>query len=151
MPYIRVKKISNKPYAYLVESISTPKGPRQKVKKYLGRVFQVKKNQEITNSIEGKTKKEFLQNLIIKHLQNHGFRSNKGTLVRNKLIFKDLRFNKGVLTINDGHLCNFTIDRILNFKKFNDVEKDGKILAKRFLTAGLLLSQEEFVSFYQLL
>ena len=49
MAYIRTKKINNNKYAYLVENKNTPKGPRQKVIQYLGRVheFKIEKNLEI--------------------------------------------------------------------------------------------------------
>jgi hypothetical protein len=41
MAFVREKRIKGKIYAYLVDSSWTPKGPRQKVVKYLGPVVSV--------------------------------------------------------------------------------------------------------------
>jgi endo-alpha-1,4-polygalactosaminidase (GH114 family) len=153
MTYIRTKKISNKSYAYLVENISTKNGPRQKVKKYLGRVHHLKKQENKDITIMTNNKNEFLKQLISKHLFEFGFEKNKKNLVNDKIIFSlnKMSFKKGVLAINEGYLCNFTIKRILEFNKTNDLQKDGTLLAKHFLTAGLPVSQNEFIQFYQML
>ena len=153
MAYIRTKKINNKPYAYLVENISTINGPRQKVKKYLGRIHELNDaNNKNKSNISANTKKEFLKQLRSKHLENHQFNKQDQMLTNNivKFNLNSLTFKKGVLNINNGYLCNFTINRILEFKKTKDLQKDGTILAKHFLNAGLPVSQEEFVMFYQL-
>lgn len=152
MAYIRTKKINDKNYAYLVENISTKNGPRQKVKKYLGRVYQLEKQTEKEITINVKTKKEFLQQLIQKHLENHGF-TKKACILTNdssSLDLNSLKLTKGVLALNDGYLCDFTIERIFSFKKTKDLQKDGTILAKQLLQAGLLLSEQEFVQLYSL-
>ena len=153
MVYIRTKKISNKDYAYLVENISTENGPRQKVKKYLGRVYELVKESQEPLSISVNNKKEFLRQLVVNQLQSHGFTEKGSFLIKDKINFntKKLNFKKGVLAINEGYLCDFTINRILEFKKTKDLQKDGTKLAKLFLSAGLPVSQEEFVKFYQML
>lgn len=152
MAYIRTKKISDKNYAYLVENISTTNGPRQKVKKYLGRVYFLEKIENKETTINARNKKEFLQQLIQKHLENHGFTKKALTLINDKSSFdlNSLKLAKGVLALNEGYLCDFTIETIFSFKKTKDIRKDGTILAKQLLQAGLPLSEQEFVQLYSL-
>ena len=153
MTYIRVKKISNLPYAYLVENISTENGPRQKVKKYLGRVHVFNRNNKPDASITAANKLEFLKKLITKHLQHHGFISKNGNLTNQRVIFstKELQFKTEVIALNNGFLCNHTIQQLLEFKKSKNLNDDAHSLAKTFLLAGLPVSKEEFICFYQLL
>ena len=68
MAYIRTKKIGKNKYAYLVEIVSTDKGPRQKVKQYLGRVYDFEKSKEVSEINEGKTKEEILLDKLIKEV-----------------------------------------------------------------------------------
>lgn len=159
MVYIRIKKISHKHYAYLVENKATAAGPRQKVLQYLGRVHQLQRAQNNNNNavaINAKNKTEFLQQLVSAHLENHGFNKGKKDYQFHDLIYSYTDFTlsskkkDAVLAINEGYLCRFTLQRIINFKKSKDVTKDAYLLAKYFLEAGLPLSQEQFVQFYQL-
>ncbi len=153
MVYIRIKQVSNKPYAYLVENISTENGPRQKVRKYLGRVYHFEKQQEIKSNFNAENKLEFLKQLISHHLLGCGFAQKEKSLINNKVNFSltDLQFESGVVSINDGFLCNHTIGQLLEFQKTSDLKNDAQQLAKYFITAGLPLSPPEFVQFYQLL
>ncbi len=149
MAFIRTKKINGKPYAYLVESVSTPQGPRQKVKKYLGRVHSF-------DEVGGNCFKadNIVHNLIVSELGKYGFEYNKGSYVNGKVVFnpKTNKVVKGkkdaVVKVGEGHLSSFTVKRLINFKKSNDVNKDATLLAKYFLEAGLNVSQEEFIEYY---
>ena len=160
MVYIRVKKISKYLYAYLVENVSTKLGPRQKVKQYLGRVYELEKSKEVEEVSNGSNKEEILLNLVIPELEVRRFKKKKALLINKNLTFdtKQFTFKKttksktekdAILKLNDGYLCTFTLKRILTFENSKDVKKDAQILAKYFLEAGLLISQETFVSFYQ--
>lgn len=160
MVYIRVKKINKYLYAYLVENISTTSGPRQKVKQYLGRVYELDKNKEVEESFNGHSKEEILLNLIIPELKVRGFKEKKGFWINKDLVFdvKNFTLRKttkaktskdAILKLNEGYLCSFTLERILKFEKSKNVKKDAQILAKYFLEAGLQINQELFVSFYQ--
>ncbi len=162
MVYIRVKRINKYLYAYLVENVSTKLGPRQKVKQYLGRIFELENSKEVEDTINGHNKEEILFNLIIPELKVRGFKENKGCLVNKDLIFdikhlalkrktKSKTYKDAILKLNDGYLCSFTLERILKFEKSKNVKKDATVLAKYFLEAGLLISQEVFVSYYQFL
>ena len=135
MGYIRTKYIAGNPYAYFVEC----KGKKQKVKAYLGRVFEGSISKR--SSVNGKSKRKFLINFVA---QISGPSS---------VVVDGLTVTKGcknvVLKIDDGYVCSFTLNRILRFRKSDDLEKDGKILAKYFLDAGLPVTQDEFIAYYQ--
>jgi len=154
MAFLRTKKINNFVYCYLVENKYHQGGPRQKVKKYLGRVYPLLPIQ----------KKEFISNLtfnrelllleLIKHeLLIHGFKEQGSRLIYQDLIWdKNRVLRKGkdvVLSLNEGYLCSHTVKRILNFTKTNDFSKDGYVLAKFFIEAGIPISREMFINFYE--
>ena len=159
MAYIRIKKINNKNYAYLVETQKTIRGPRQKVKKYLGRVYDFEKNGFNNGpNINQKSKKKFLQELIIEELISFGFK-NKNRLSNKKIMFCPNNFTitkvknnkEAVIRSNDGYIASFTLQRLLNFKRTDNLDQDANNLAKNFLEAGINISEENFIKFYQLL
>jgi hypothetical protein len=160
MVYIRVKKINKYSYAYLVENISTEQGPRQKVKQYLGRVYELEKSKEVEEVSNGQNRKEILLNLVLPELKVRSFKEKKDLLINKNLIFDTKIFTlkkktksktdkDAIIKLNEGYLCSFTLERILKFQKSKEVKKDAQILAKYFLEAGLLINQQTFVSFYQ--
>lgn len=156
MAYIRIKNINSKPYAYLIENKKTTAGPRQKVLRYLGRVYYPGPQKEFSlPTINFINNHGFLQRLLTVILKAHGFEEHKKNLLYKQMIFKLQKFtltknNKEVvLRINEGNLCSFTMQRLINFKKTKDINKDAYILAKYFLEAGLPVTQEQFVEFYQ--
>ena len=157
MAYIRTKKISGNKYAYLVEIISTDKGPRQKVKQYLGRVHNFEKSKEVSEINPGNSKENILLNLIQPELQAMGFKERKDNFVYQKLHFNNKKFSltksktnkEAIISLNDGYLSTFTLQRIINFQKTKNLNKDAHTLAKYFLEAGLQINQELFVKFYQ--
>lgn len=156
MAYIRTKKISDKFYCYLVENKHTKKGPRQKVKKYLGKVISLEQVEELEFSGDlRKSNREILLELIKLELLKHGFKLKKELYVNKdlsfdleKLVLKNKK-KEVVLKINEGFLCNFTLKRILDFKKSNDINEDGLQLAKYFVEAGIVVPKEVFIIFYQ--
>jgi hypothetical protein len=152
MAYIRIKKISNNQYAYLVENINTSIGPRQKVKEYLGKVITLPISQTKTRFRE----KDLLVELILQVLIPFGFQKKQKTYHAKQIIFNpvDLTIhsikNKPVLIpANNGYLSSFTLQRIKQFQKGKDLDNDAHLLAKYFLEAGLRISEENFVNFYQ--
>ena len=56
---------------------------------------------------------------------------------------------EAVIKLNDGYLSTFTLQRLLNFKKSKDFNKDAYNLAKCFLEAGLNISKDLFIEYYQ--
>jgi len=162
MVYIRIKKISNNHYAYLVENKNTSSGPRQKVKQYLGKVHYFEKKEVVQVPTDFKNNNDLILNLIKSHLLSLGFKENKSSLSHKNISFltddfklhlktKSNSVKNAVLKLNDGYLSTFTIKRIIDFKKSEDFDKDANLLASYFLEAGLEISQENFVKFYQLL
>ena len=161
MSFIRIKKINNNNYAYLVETQNTPKGPRQKVKQYLGRIYELEdyNKTNIKTEIRNNNKKSLLQSLINKELSMNGFKEKKEKISNknfsfclNKFTITKRKNNKKVtLKLNEGYLSSFTLQRLLNFKKTNNLNQDAKSLAKYFLESGINISEENFIKFYQLL
>ena len=157
MAYIRIKKINDTPYAYLVESRNTKQGPRQKVKQYLGRVHEFGSSGNAEYSLKVESKKDVLLNLVVPLLLRRGFVEDKGKFSNGNVSFcsKKLTILKGtknqVIKASDGYLCEFTLKKLLRFRKSNDIGKDGTTLAKYFMEAGLDVSEEDFVRFYEFL
>ncbi len=155
MSYVRIKKISGNPYAYLVENKNTDKGPRQRVKKYLGRIHVLEPHDLERKEVNESKKNKFVEQLVLRELIPRKFKLKKEKYSFGKMVFspKKWSLNLGkksiVLSINDGYLCDFTIKRILDFKKTKDLKKDAFTLARYFLQAGLPLSEQEFIEFYQ--
>ncbi len=161
MTYIRIKKINDKKYAYLVETVNTKSGPRQKVKQYLGRVhFLEQKKEPRQISEKFKDKKSILLNLVKTELESKGFKEKKDNHTHKSLIFHPKKFTltrktksktekEAVIKLNDGYLSTFTLQRLLNFKKSKDFNKDAYNLAKCFLEAGLNISKDLFIEYYQ--
>ncbi len=148
--FIRVKTINNTPYAYLVETV---KG-RQKVRKYLGRVYEAEKGTHAVSDVPASGKEGLLLSLVAVQLQQHGFLPTKNGFQKESLAFSSYVFiaknREAVLKLNEGYLCSFTLQRILTFRKTDDVVKDGRQLASYFLEAGIPVAEEQFVQFYLL-
>ena len=64
---------------------------------------------------------------------------------------KSKTIKEAVIKTNDAYLSTFTLQRILKFKKSDDLNKDAQELAKYFLEAGLSVSQDHFIAYYQLI
>jgi hypothetical protein len=149
MAFIRIKKINTQPYAYLVETKNTSQGPRQKVKQYLGRVHEFETKNYLEREISGKNKKSFLNELANQELSRINLK--KIQFCNKKFTVTKKNGKEAVIKINQGHFCSFTMQRLLNFKKSNNLNNDANKLAKHFLEAGLPITKELFVKFYQLL
>ncbi|PIN76344.1 hypothetical protein COV17_02885 [Candidatus Woesearchaeota archaeon CG10_big_fil_rev_8_21_14_0_10_36_11] len=157
MTYIRTKSINKNMYAYVVESTTTPKGPRQNVKQYLGRVYTTTKNEmQKKKGITAKNTTDFLRQLASRELYAHGF-----TIKRNNVEFSNVLFSQKsftlqngkknvVVKLNEGYLCHHTLQKIQKFTKTDDVAKDGFVLARLIIEAGMTISEEEFIHFYKL-
>lgn len=160
MSFIRTKKVDGKDYAYLVENKwykrgfkGKGRGPRQKVSKYLGRVYSFNKKETIDffnfKNIEnleyylknnGRTK--IFKDLVEWELFRHSINKEEFTIdFSNKKIIKN---NKEVsLKINEGFLNSFTLNRLFNLKS-----GDSYYLAKCFVEAGIEVPKEVFVGLF---
>ena len=162
MSFIRIKKIDNKEYAYLVENRwykrgfrGKGKGSRQKVSKYLGRVYTFNKvndndflnfnnidNLEHYLKNDNNNKNSIIKDLVEWELFRHNINKNEFTIdLPNKKIIKN---NKEIsLKINEGFLNSYTLNRLFNLKS-----GDSYFLARSFVEAGIEIPKEVFVGIF---
>src|SRR3989338_10590441 len=155
--FVRAKKIKGRMYAYSVKNTWTEKGPRQKVNAYLGKVVKL----EAANStnfnldIENSRNEDIFKELAKMELMKLGFKEN-GDLLENESFFFDtnkmsLSEKKGrqkevVLELNEGFLCNVTLNELMNYKPEND--NDGAKLANLLLASGIRVDEGLFVRLF---
>ena len=169
MAFIRVKKINGYKYAYLVENVWTNKGPRQKNKKYLGKVYSPRREKSLNffdfykdYDIKVRSKKELIIDYIKLELFNHGFVETKRNVwTKDDYIvnIKTLNFinNKNkdfAIELNNGALCPYLIKKIIKLKIEPDKEKEeqeGYMLAKLLVESGLSIDKDIFVRLYELI
>ncbi len=166
--FIRLKKIKGQQYAYKVKNIwrKRKKASRQKVTKYLGRVFSFKpiysarfedfvNKQDIDKYINEKTYREIVKDLFQYELFKHGFKLKGRTWYKGKIKAniddKKLTKNKRrcVLGLNEGFLCTETIRETLTFRGEGIEQAMGLQMAKIFLGAGIKLEPALFVRIFE--
>ena len=160
MSFIRVKKINGNAYAYLVENKwykrgfkGKGKGPRQKVGKYLGRVFYFNKEQDIDflsfkkienlgEYLKNNAREKIIRELVEWELFRHNIdKSQFAVDLSNKKIMANNR--EVSLKINEGFLNSFTLSRLFNMRS-----NDGYYLAKCFVEAGIEVPKDVFVGMF---
>jgi len=134
MSFIREKKINGQPYAYLVETVHTKQGPRQKVVKYLGKIHVMQ-----CDTVTGSTPLEVLESL----LKNLGFTKKRvweNDVYTVSLRTGDVSYKKKacVIKCNHGYLWKHSI------KQFMLPTKDPKELAENMLRAGIPFDEETY-------
>lgn len=140
----------------MVQNKHTKKGPRQKVKRYLGRAIRLEPKEETEFELsEEKNKSQMLKSLIVWELKKHGFKAKDNAYHNKNLSYSPEthqilnKKKEAAIHLNEGFLCSFTVKRILNFKKTNDFQKDAHKLAKYFVEAGINIPQEVFIRVYE--
>jgi len=154
--FIRIKKIKNQDYAYLVENKWTSKGTRQKTVKYLGKVIELNKikNKEL-KKYDSLAPKKIIHNLILSELKNHGFKEDNALLRYKKIIFNPKNYNFSsknkniVLKINNEFMCQHTINSLLKFEHIGDEEQTGIALAKSVVSSGLTIPKDVFIHLFE--
>ena len=155
--FLRLKKVKGKEYCYLVENRWKS---RQKVKKYLGATVRFeshKCDKDFHPECFEKKTEDVLRDIVIWELIKIGFSDEGKVLQKKNILFHKEKMNfrreskKIVLAINEGYLCDFTLKRILSFRKSDDIKKDGVELARRFVDAGLNVPKEVFIEFFKAL
>ncbi len=168
--FIRIKNVKNKqgkiyPYAYLVDNKwykrgtkNKGKGSRQKVTKYLGRVyeFDVLKEEDFFsyNNIENyneyikkNNRRKIINDIIKWELYRHAISKDEFEVdYINSKITKNKK--KASIKINEGILNSFTWKRLINFKFSGKQREDGINLAKFFVEAGLEVPKEIFIGLF---
>ena len=162
--FIRTKKINNKLYGYLVKNTWTPKGSRQKVVGYLGKVHQPQQEKDHEFSTEHEDPKTIAKQLILWELEKHGFSpypDNKDQLINNFVIYNkknhSLKERKKdvLLKINEGHLCNHSLKALFKelgkgpLEEEQDPRERATELAEAFTNAGIQIPQEIFIQIFQ--
>ena len=144
--FIRTKVIKGNPYAYLVRSKYTKKGVRQKISRYLGRVLKPDAKQDIS----------FQQFMRIDDIHKYIYVRSSNDLINDMARWELKKHSIGieqlkskVIAVNDGYLCNFTINRIKRFKPGLDQRASGIRLASLFVEAGIKIPEDAFVHFFQ--
>ncbi len=152
--FVRVKKISGRPYAYLVENEWTPWGSRQRVSKYLGKTHTLTRYSEGMAELPIGIQQAILE-AAAQELSNHGF-IREGNVLRQESIVVDLnektvreKNKKVVLGMNEGFLCDHTWQQLLAFVPDEKPDESAKKLANLVLEAGLKLSNEQFVHLFE--
>ena len=160
MSFIRIKKIAGKEYAYLVENKwykrgfkNKGKGSRQKVSKYLGRVYKhdkvndqnfysFKKIDNLEKYLKNNDKSRIFNDLVEWELFRHNVNKEEFFIdFKNKKVLKN---KKNVsLQMNEGFLSSFTLQRL-----FTLTSQDSYYLAKCILEAGIQIPQEVFVGVF---
>jgi len=105
--FIRQKKVKNSHYAYVVRNRWTRKGPRQKVSKYLGKVYkpeliddedflsymEMDYSEDIDDYLSGKKPSEVIVDLVSWVLLCHGFRQS-GRVWKKDAVVVDIKKKK---------------------------------------------------------
>lgn len=167
--FIRIKKINNKEYAYLVENKWRKRRKnkvRQKTLKYLGKVYKLEKtkNKKLGEFLKISNLNEYLKSTIKKitldliklELHNHNFKQSKNSIFEKNNFYINLTKKQVIdkktkkqicLEINKNFLCSYTLRKLLNFSPKQNLTKlqIGKQLANTFEQTGILVSKEIFV------
>ena len=155
--FVRVKEIQNKNYAYLVANEWTTSGSRQRVKAYLGKVHTPERKTE--RSFVPDSMKEFQQSItdaIKWELENHGFKHHNNNVLTKDGIIVDLndkkvnyKNRKSVIALNDGHLCEHTLNELIHFKPSTNEQETSTRLATKTVETGLKLPTDAFIQLFE--
>lgn len=152
MGFIRAKTIKGKEYAYLVSNTWTINGSRQNVKGYLGRIIHPDRIREEQTDVSQSDFTEAIIALITQELINHGF-NEKLTRGNTKVDLENRKIINGkkniVIELNEGLLCTYTLNNLLNLQITGHEEQAGTQLATTLVEAGLKLNKETFVELFE--
>ena len=153
MSFIRLKKRVSKSkenyYAYLVNNKWTNYSPKQKVQAYLGKYIKLESENKISIKL---SKKDLFYDLIKQELISHNFvQKNQNLFIHSQGFLVDVKKRKVInsdktpicLGINQGYLCNYTLNKLFSFKYKNNKNKD-KILLRILLDIGITPNKNLF-------
>jgi len=150
MAFIRLKRVGKERYAYLVDNVWTAKGPRQKVKRYLGKYYEL---DEAPRAAMAAAVPVTASLVLGSELRNRGFTEKLthvelGIRVNLKTCTVKQNSKNIVLGINGGFLCAFTLRKLVHATPLVEVVP-GYSYARAFSDAGIRVSREEFVLLYR--
>lgn len=160
MTFIRTKKIKGNEYAYLVNNKwykrafqTKGKGSRQRVSKYLGKVYRPSKVNNVDflsfKGIESvkqylihNQEEQIIKDLVLWELHRHNVDIQDFTVdFRGKKVRKGTK--KVSIRMNEGFLNGFTLRRLFNLNS-----EESYYLAKCFVEAGIMIPKEVFVGLF---
>ncbi|MBI2137354.1 hypothetical protein HYU12_02435 [Candidatus Woesearchaeota archaeon] len=155
MAFVRVKRVYGGEYAYLVENSWTNKGVRQKVGKYLGRVYRPEKAKseglgaflganELGKHIASSEFGKIAADLIRLELHNHNAKEANVNIEECRV--KDGKGKEIAIAMNNGFLCSHTLKKLLEYKPEEDYS--GYRLADLMTAAGIAPEPEVFIEIY---
>lgn len=149
--FVRVKKIKEKEYGYLVKNKWTKKGSRQRVVGYLGKIIHLKRKKDLTFKYNQKPLKKIFLELIDWELKCHGFENFQIDDIKVDLDKKTVLQGKKniVLAMNEGFLCSHTIKALLKFKPKGHEEQIALQLANSLVETGIKVPHEVFIKLYE--
>lgn len=163
--YIRTKTRTNKSgntyiYAYLAKIRRPRKKPKQKIVKYLGRVFTFSKTGSKQPEINlNQPLRNLFCSLIKVELENHGFREIAPQKLRNEGIEVDMSqvtiTNKNTgkrvcIQLNQGMLCEETLKNILEYSPPQEnMRKISQHFAKTVIEVGIQAQETIIVQIFQ--
>ena len=141
--FVRSKRINGHEYAYLVENIWTDKGPRQKSRKYLGKIIRF----EECADISFEKGEDVIASLVAWELLKHGFEEKNDVFVKEDIVIniaeKTVMKGKKHVSIgmHEGFLCGYFLEELYK-------EHDAYTMAKLFVEAGIDPPRDVFVALF---
>lgn len=157
MAFIRIKKVKDWKYAYLVENSWKSKKTRQKVKQYLGKVHKLDNivGIKFDKDIGRMDFRDSVKELVKFELMKGGFRESGKALKKGKFSvnFDKLSFlnstRPAVFESNEGFICSHTFEKLVNFKQSKCEEETAMRFAEAILEAGISIPHNEFVKLFE--
>jgi len=156
--YIRTKTRTNKSkntytYAYLAVIKQRKSHPKQKIIKYLGRVYKFHKGSNNQPNIPQEASfQDSLKELIKTELKNHNFNeispsrliSNGIEIDLSQTTISNTKTNKkACIEMNQGITCKETLKKLLDYKPPRDnLQRVSKHFAKTAIEAGIPISDD---------
>ena len=171
--FIRIKKIKNISYAYLVESVWKSGKAKQKVIKYLGKIYTPQKQNTISfPEFCGQENKQITEQASYSEIRSllatwtllmHGFA--KDQLMKEKWIWqngkvivdpKDFsvwsRKKEITLKLNDGYMNTYSVQQLFTIelnKRTMEQRQAATVLAKAFVSAGIQIPSDIFIMVFE--
>lgn len=157
--FVRAKSVKGKRYAYFVVNEWKKGKVKQRVKKYLGKIFDAPPKSVDISVPEidfSRSSKECIRDIIAYEFLQRGFIRKRETLINGdlKISFASSSITKEgkevVLFINDHFLHRRLLDDVQDFfQPESQEETPGKRLAQAFSDAGIPIAKEWFVQLYK--
>tara|TARA_Y100000310_G_C20687929_1_gene820282 strand:+ start:2093 stop:2590 length:498 start_codon:yes stop_codon:yes gene_type:complete len=156
--FLRTKIIKGNTYLYAIENkwYKRKKASRQRTTKYLGKCIKLEQKDRFPFEKE-KTYfkltpyKKIIEDLVIHELKNHGINKNSRHFNHSPKFRLNPYLTPAInFELNEGFLCNYTLNKAYNFKfKSTSLKDRAKELANILLQTGINIDDILFVKLYQ--